>query len=451
MITDLCVINKDHVNFLKSCTLCNLSSENGECELKLILMGLRQSVEQSEKEEQKRLDNDFLILCDDSLSLKERTKSFVALQNYYVPNTQFLPTYSNELARLFALKYESWAEKSYILTNRKGVVRDAVKGCLFGNALGDATGLATEFLSKQRIEEYYGPSFTFSPGCSVFPDVHRVSFTPGDWTDDTDQLILALISLLETRGIFDPRNFANKLLDWKEHGFPGLGDSSGCGLGQMTKAVLPITVAMEVWERSGRKNAANGAIMRTAIAGIPFFWDVGIVEKNAVEMCLTTHADPRCVTSCVIVSRIIALILQEKNNGLTIDIESILNTSLERGVKYLTTSEEKEELVHFTDPTNDLSALCLDEAGKIGFTYKCMGVGLWALRQAQRGKGFADIIQDITKEGGDADTNCAVAGALVGAYIGFDQLPQGWLKNMPYEVGWLGTKDIVCIVFIVIY
>lgn len=434
------------INFLKSCLLCNLSSENGECYLKL--MGLRQSREQNYKEEQKRLDNNFLILCDDSLSLEERTKSFVVLQNHYVPNTQFLPTYSNELARVFALKYELWTEKSYILSNRKEVVRDAVKGCLFGNALGDATGLATEFLSKQRIEEYYGPNFTFYPGCSVFPDVHRVSFTPGDWTDDTDQLVLALISLLETRGIFDPRNFASKLLDWKEHGFPGLGDSSGCGLGQMTKAVLqstgyvldPITVSRKVWERSGRKNAANGAIMRTAIAGIPYFWDLGIVEKNAVDMCLTTHADPRCVTSCVIVSLIIALILQEKNNGSAIDVESIINTSRETGVKYLPTSEDQEDLLHHTDSANDLSSLCLDETGKIGFTYKCLGVGLWALRQAQRGEGFPEIIQHITREGGDADTNCAVAGALVGVYLGFSQLPQSWLKIMPYEVwldGWV--------------
>lgn len=248
--------------------------------------------------------------------------------------------------------------------------------------------------------------------------------------------------------IFDPRNFASKLLDWKEHGFPGLGDSSGCGLGQMTKAVLqstgyvldPITVSREVWERSGRKNAANGAIMRTAIAGIPYFWDLGIVEKNAVDMCLTTHADPRCVTSCVIVSLIIALILQEKNNGSAIDVESIINTSRETGVKYLPTSEDQEDLLHHTDSANDLSSLCLDETGKIGFTYKCLGVGLWALRQAQRGEGFPEIIQHITREGGDADTNCAVAGALVGVYLGFSQLPQSWLKIMPYEVwldGWV--------------
>ncbi|RYH21370.1 ADP-ribosylglycohydrolase family protein [archaeon] len=61
---------------------------------------------------------------------------------------------------------------------------------MFGGALGDAAGLATDFLPKSLVLSYYGPNCNFYLGCKVYPDSHRVSFTVGDWTDDTDQSIL---------------------------------------------------------------------------------------------------------------------------------------------------------------------------------------------------------------------------------------------------------------------
>lgn len=179
-------------------------------------------------------------------------------------------------------------------------------------------GLATEFLSKDVVTEFYGKDFDFYPGCQVFADSHRLGFPNGDWTDDTDQLILMLISLLETGGCADPRNFGQKLFRWKDHGFAALGDQGGGGLGRMTKTVLthpmflddPIAAAREVWENSGRKMAANGAVMRSAVAGIPFFWDDVIVRGNTEAMCQVTHADPRCIASCVMVTSLVAEMLR---------------------------------------------------------------------------------------------------------------------------------------------
>jgi len=38
-------------------------------------------------------------------------------------------------------------------------------------------------------------------------------------------------------------------------------------------------------------------------------------------------------------------------------------------------------------------------------------------------KSYHEIISQITKEGGDANTNCAVVGGVLGALIGYDILP----------------------------
>ena len=46
------------------------------------------------------------------------------------------------------------------------------------------------------------------------------------------------------------------------------------------------------------------------IKGIPQFHDLSEVVSNSVRICRSTHADRRCVTSAVMVSVIIALLLQ---------------------------------------------------------------------------------------------------------------------------------------------
>jgi ADP-ribosylglycohydrolase len=46
---------------------------------------------------------------------------------------------------------------------------------------------------------------------------------------------------------------------------------------------------------------------------------------------------------------------------------------------------------------------------------------------------YEDGILQIIHEGGDADTNAAVAGALLGARFGYNNIPQQWVKELVYE------------------
>jgi hypothetical protein len=49
---------------------------------------------------------------------------------------------------------------------------------------------------------------------------------------------------------------------------------------------------------------------------------------------------------------------------------------------------------------------------------------------------FKRTLTAIVMEGGDADTNGAIAGVLLGAAIGYRQLPGEWLAALPYH-DWL--------------
>jgi hypothetical protein len=68
---------------------------------------------------------------------------------------------------------------------------DKIRGLIFGAALGDALGLATEFLTRDEALFYYGGHSTTEKllPSNFIRDRHRRAFVPFDWTDDTDQMV----------------------------------------------------------------------------------------------------------------------------------------------------------------------------------------------------------------------------------------------------------------------
>jgi ADP-ribosylglycohydrolase len=74
---------------------------------------------------------------------------------------------------------------------------DRVKGLLFGQAVGDAVGLGTEFMGRARVRDKY-PEGTRAYA-HIFRDAHRKRWTRWDWTDDTEQMTLMVDSLLESK------------------------------------------------------------------------------------------------------------------------------------------------------------------------------------------------------------------------------------------------------------
>jgi ADP-ribosylglycohydrolase len=51
---------------------------------------------------------------------------------------------------------------------------------------------------------------------------------------------------------------------------------------------------------------------------------------------------------------------------------------------------------------------------------------LWALQQND----FKKAILEIVNQGGDADTNAAVAGGILGAKLGYSALPKNWVDGL---------------------
>lgn len=287
---------------------------------------------------------------------------------------------------------------------------DKIRGVVFGQAIGDALGLGTEFMSRDEVLKYY-PHKLFSYD-QIIQDSHRIGWKPGEWTDDTDMMLCVADAMIEDKDICLHR-VAQNFKKWFE-GTP-------MGIGQHTNKVLaisdytddPMKAADLVWKLSGEKSAANGGIMRTSVIGL---WtkDISFYAEN---ICKLTHADPRCVGSCVILSELIHSLVW---NNKELDSETIMRI----GSKY---DERIEPYLIKAVEAGQIEDLKLDEASAMGYTLKTLSAAVWCLYHVES---FQEGLLAVVNAGGDSDTNAAVACSLLGAKYGYKSIPSCYIENI---------------------
>ncbi|KAF9565796.1 hypothetical protein EC968_004020 [Mortierella alpina] len=256
-------------------------------------------------------------------------------------------------------------------TLTKEQIKDRILGCLYGNAVGDAYGLATEFMTKKAARERYGNgpiAFGTDQGYPVWLDTHRFKWDRNDFTDDTDQMLLILQSLQQTGdGRLHAVNFAQRLKEWSILGFPemetpprGIGYTVGSTLTHPEFTSNPHKASFDIWNSKGRNLAANGAVMRTSVVGVESFWDEPRVVENAIAAAKVTHADPRAIFSALLSAVLISRLL--RGGGLAVadeDSDESYNQQHAWNPR-LDDKGYKEELLNYlrrgTDINGDLSS-----------------------------------------------------------------------------------------------
>lgn len=289
-------------------------------------------------------------------------------------------------------------------------IKDKIYGCLFGQAIGDALGLGTEFMTKAEAKEKYPNGLT--EYSQIIRDYHRIKFQPGMWSDDTDMMLCIANAIIEDKGI-NLHTIARNFKDW-------FYAPDTRGVGQTTYKVLAIAdyvekpqqVAELIWKMSHTKNAANGAVMRTSITGLL----KNNVAQTAEDVCKLTHFDSRCVGSCVIVSEIISHLIWQSEQLSYSQIITIGNQYDNRIAEYIDKAY-----------CDSIDRLELDEPSSIGYTLKAMGATLWCLFHAHN---FEEGLLAVVNEAGDADTNAAVACAVLGAKFGYNTIPQKYIDGL---------------------
>ena len=289
-------------------------------------------------------------------------------------------------------------------------IKDRIAGCLWGQAIGDALGLGTEFMNRDEVLHNYPDGLL--EYSQIVQDFHKGRWNQGDWTDDTDMMLCIARAIIADKAI-KPKTVAHNFKEW----FRGI----PMGIGQLTYTVLglydyesdPEKAAEIVWDSMyGRNNASNGGVMRTSVVGL---WNED-VAGNAERICRLTHADPRCIGSSVVISELI-------NSLVWHDVELFFGKLLQIGDKY--DSRIKPYLE--TAKNGLLEDFELDDKLTMGYTLKTMGCTIWCLFHVNS---FKEGLLKVVNAGGDADTNAAVACAVLGAKYGKRGIPEYYIQNL---------------------
>lgn len=290
-------------------------------------------------------------------------------------------------------------------------IENKIKGLIFGQAIGDAFGLGTEFMSKSEIHSHYPDGFHHYD--QIVQDDHRKRWQKGNWTDDTDQFLCILKSLIEHQSV-NALDIAGKFKAWL--------DEDGMGIGQTTYKVLtlpeyikyPKKGAELVWKIKNKAIAPNGALMRNGIACSFMFWDSEEVLDNCASICQLTHFDPRCVDSCKLMAH---LILGELNDT---------PVSWEK-LSQLMEGYDPRIKAYINPPSSMIDDLQLDDQKSVGYTLKALNAGIWSYYNSDS---FLETLHAIIMEGGDADTNGCIAGSILGAKFGYNNLPEKLIEGL---------------------
>ena len=138
------------------------------------------------------------------------------------------------------------------------IKKERFLGIIFGQAVGDALGLSTEFMSKQEVDRFYPNGI--EDYSQIVQDDHRRRWQRGDWTDDTDMMLCILDSFVACQKV-DILDIARRFKEWMMNGGMGIGRHTYnvMALGDYTSN--PQKAAEIIWKMGKKKAAANGAVI----------------------------------------------------------------------------------------------------------------------------------------------------------------------------------------------
>jgi ADP-ribosyl-[dinitrogen reductase] hydrolase len=276
---------------------------------------------------------------------------------------------------------------------------DRFRGVLLGLAVGDALGAPLEFQPARTPEHYL--TEMIGGGWQ--------KLAPGEWTDDTQQALCIVESLLAKR-VFDPDDIARRFVVWMK--------SNPKDIGLHTRRVLDAIQHGDPWEAASREeqaqspdNAPNGSLMRCAPLALFFCRHPEYVASLSPVLSRITHAHPDCEWACVFINVTVVGLLSGLGRSEAVEMAYDACDGASQALK--------DRIGRAMEPTSETSPT--------GYVLDTLEVAVWAFLHTHS---FEDAVITAVNRGADADTVGAVVGALAGARYGMTGIPSRWLMAL---------------------
>jgi ADP-ribosyl-[dinitrogen reductase] hydrolase len=180
--------------------------------------------------------------------------------------------------------------------------------------------------------------------------------------------------------------------------------------------------------RSGVNSAGNGAAMRVAPIGALFSDDEQRMTEYVMAATAITHRDPRAYIGALAVARVCGWSLQTGSSTAP-QLEQYIHMLRRCGED----DEEWQQLVEGVQQglaqgmsVQQYADSLGQQKGISGYVYRTVPVALFAWYR--HFGDFEETLSSVFDCGGDTDTVGAIAGAMAGAVVGEEGIPQAWLS-----------------------
>lgn len=373
------------------------------------------------------------------------------------------------------LKKDKISDISEEAANPNEVHLDAIRGCIYGGAVGDALGYPVEFLSEKAIFSEYG-----SRGITEYEKDPKTG--QALISDDTQMTLFTANGLLvgDTRGRMRgiqswPRVYvARAYLDWlltqessmkevnrherytESGGFswlldvPELYSRRAPGLTCLSALEQEMNDGeLDDYIKAKRNNSKGcGGIMRVAPLAVKYHMDMERLDMEGAQLAAITHGHSLGYMPAAVLVHIINRIVFPKN-GREQSLKEIVLEARDTTAKIFAGDPHLAELTDIINLAVDLSgndsADDLTNIHKLGEGWvgeETLGISLYCALKYQNDFS-AGIIASVNHKG-DSDSTGAVTGNILGALLGYHAIEEKWKKNLELSDVILEIADDLC-------
>jgi ADP-ribosyl-[dinitrogen reductase] hydrolase len=290
-------------------------------------------------------------------------------------------------------------------------VADRRLAILIGKAVGDALGAGTEFRTPDEIARRFGEVRGYVQGLNH-------GFAPGELTDDTQMALCILGAYWDVclRGHDLVEATLRRFQAWLAAQPPDIGITTRSAL--IASEQQGFAGGFQVWEGSGYSAAGNGALMRAA-ASVVSGSRGETLRREAIELAMLTHPDPRSLGACWALVATLEALLDGASpaDAWRSALDEVDGAELDQPIQ-ARFGAQRGALIRERLPEARAAIRDAVEHGLIGQWRSQSGYVIDTLEAAVAGSlapTFLDGILPIVARGDDSDTVAAIAGAALGA------------------------------------
>lgn len=305
------------------------------------------------------------------------------------------------------------------------------RGCVIGQAVGDALGMPVERGALDDCRSYVDKLIAGQTN-----DVRHPMFAFGQYTDDS-QLMREMLLSFVTREKLSIKDYAARISQLYTS------DQVVGGSRASKKAALRIAAGAS-WKETGTPApyARNGAAMRAAPVGLFFYNQPEQLVNAASAQARITHQDPKAIAGAVAIAAAVAYVIENQHIQTDAFLQAIAQSVASVDASF---AEQLTMLSSWIElPTRDAlqKALASDDLSVRpdnweGIPPLALPSVLWSLYAfLQNQNDYSQTVYTAILGGGDTDTTAAMAGAISGAYLGLEAIPANVAARLTDQGKW---------------